>query len=133
MNRQETLFRISQLLSRFTEQVKILNSNGEFSINIHAENILINILNTIYTCNLKNVNYEENKIYPSIDLRDYDKRIAIQVTSTSNLDKIKHTLSEFISNELYKDFNIHVIEAKRNINSNGKKRGKVEEVIITNY
>ena len=41
MNRQETLFRISQLLSRFTEQVKILNSNGEFSINIHAENILI--------------------------------------------------------------------------------------------
>ena len=35
--------------------------------------------------------------------------------------------------DLYKDFNIHVIEAKRNINSNGKKRGKVEEVIITNY
>ena len=35
--------------------------------------------------------------------------------------------------ELYKDYNIHHIEAKRNINSNGKKRGKVEEVIITNY
>ena len=35
--------------------------------------------------------------------------------------------------ELYKDYHIHVIEAKRNINSNGKKRGKVEEVIITNY
>ena len=36
-------------------------------------------------------------------------------------------------NELYKGYNIHVIEAKRNINSNGNKRGKVEEVIITNY
>ena len=36
-------------------------------------------------------------------------------------------------NELYKDYNIYVIEAKRNINSNGKKRGAVEEVIITNY
>ena len=36
-------------------------------------------------------------------------------------------------NELYKDYNIHHIEAKRNINSNGKKRCKVEEVIITNY
>ena len=35
--------------------------------------------------------------------------------------------------ELYKDFNIQIIEAKRNINANGKKRGKVEEVIITNY
>ena len=28
--------------------------------------------------------------------------------------------------ELYKNFNIHVIEAKRNINSNGKKRGKLK-------
>ena len=36
-------------------------------------------------------------------------------------------------NELYKDYNINVIEAKRNINANGSKRGKVEEVIITNY
>ena len=36
-------------------------------------------------------------------------------------------------NELYKDYNINIIEAKRNINSNGKKRGNVEEVIITNY
>ena len=36
-------------------------------------------------------------------------------------------------NELYKDFNIHIVEAKRNINSKGTKRGKVEEVIITNY
>ena len=36
-------------------------------------------------------------------------------------------------NELYKDFNIHVIEAKRNINANGKRRGNVEEVIITNF
>ena len=36
-------------------------------------------------------------------------------------------------NELYSEFNIYVIQAKRNINANGKKRGKVEEVIITNY
>ena len=36
-------------------------------------------------------------------------------------------------NELYKDYHMHLIEAKRSINANGKKRGKVEEVIITNY
>lgn len=36
-------------------------------------------------------------------------------------------------NELYKDYNIHIIEAKRSINSKGNKRGNVEEVIITNY
>ena len=36
-------------------------------------------------------------------------------------------------NELYKDYNIHIIEAKRSINSKGTKRGNVEELIITNY
>ena len=36
-------------------------------------------------------------------------------------------------NELYKGYHFHIIEAKRNINANGKKRGKVEELIITNY
>lgn len=35
--------------------------------------------------------------------------------------------------ELYKEFNVHIIEAKRSINSKGDGRGKVEEVIITNY
>ena len=36
-------------------------------------------------------------------------------------------------NKLYQDYYIHHIEAKRNINSKGSKRGKVEEVIITNF
>jgi len=35
--------------------------------------------------------------------------------------------------ELYKDFNVHVIEANRRINSKADGRGNVEEVIITNY
>ncbi len=35
--------------------------------------------------------------------------------------------------ELYKDFHIHVVEAKRMINSKASGRGSVEEVIITNY
>lgn len=36
-------------------------------------------------------------------------------------------------NELYKQFNIHIISARRNINRNSSWRGLVEEVIITNY
>lgn len=36
-------------------------------------------------------------------------------------------------NELYSGYNIEIVQAKRNINSNGNKRGNVEEVIITNY
>lgn len=35
--------------------------------------------------------------------------------------------------ELYKDYNIHVVFAKRAVNSDASGRGDVEEVIITNY
>lgn len=34
---------------------------------------------------------------------------------------------------LYKDANIRIVKAKRSINSKGNKRGKVNEVIVTNY
>lgn len=40
--------------------------------------------------------------------------------------------TSFINN-LYEGFNIHVVKAKRMINSKGTGRGAVEEVIITNY
>ena len=36
-------------------------------------------------------------------------------------------------NELYNEFNIHVVNAKRMINADSNGRGNVEEVIITNY
>ena len=39
---------------------------------------------------------------------------------------------EFIR-ELYRDYNIVTIKAKRAINSNGNNRGAVSEVLIRNY
>ena len=35
--------------------------------------------------------------------------------------------------ELYKDYNFNYVTVQRNIGANSKNRGKVEEVIITNY
>jgi DNA adenine methylase len=35
--------------------------------------------------------------------------------------------------DLYKDFNIHTIQASRHINSKGGKRGKIAEVLVTSY
>ena len=66
---------------------------------------------------------EEQKRLADV-FKDLDKRGCYVMLSNHNTKLV---------NELYKDYNIHVIEAKRNINSNGKKRGKVEEVIVTNF
>lgn len=38
-----------------------------------------------------------------------------------------------ITLELYKEFNIHEVKAKRSINSVASKRGEISEVIVTNY
>ena len=61
-------------------------------------------------------------------LRDVVK----ELTEKGVLVMASNANTEFIR-DLYKDFNIHIIEARRNINSKGDGRGKVEEVIITNY
>jgi hypothetical protein len=42
--------------------------------------------------------------FPGIDLADDEKRVAIQVTSTATSEKIKHSLSEFVEHELYKQY-----------------------------
>ena len=68
-------------------------------------------------------NKDEQRRLASV-FKELDKRGCYVMLSNHNT---------MLINELYKDYNINVIEAKRNINANGKKRGKVEELIITNY
>jgi len=63
-----------------------------------------------------------------VRLRDTIKRL----TEKGVLVMASNANTEFIR-EIYKEFNIHIIEAKRMINSKGTGRGNVEEVIITNY
>jgi hypothetical protein len=104
MEQQVVLNRIRTLLSRFKEEVKIDNSNGEFSRNIHAENVLLKVLNVAYDLDLHNVNYEEGKTFPAIDLRDEGRRTAFQITSTGTVDKVVHTLKECVKNGMDEQF-----------------------------
>ena len=79
------------------------------------------------------------KIFTSYTDSGFDREEQIRLAKVfKELDKkgcyvMLSNHNTILINDLYKDFNIHVIEAKRNINSDGKKRGKVEEVIVTNY
>ncbi|AWX42881.1 adenine-specific DNA methyltransferase [Metamycoplasma cloacale] len=76
------------------------------------------------------VNYDKNGFN-----KDDQKRLS-EVFKELNQRGVYVMLSnhntDFI-NDLYKDYNIHIIKAKRIINSNSLGRGEIEEVIITNY
>lgn len=45
---------------------------------------------------------------------------------------LSNSATDFIK-DLYKDYNIKIVKAKRAINSNGKKRGAIDEVLVRNY
>lgn len=92
MYQEDLLHRIRTYLSRFESEVCIDNNNGEFSINNHAENILIPILNTAYGFDLHSANIEYGIIYPGIDLIDEQRKTAFQITSTCDYKKVAHTL-----------------------------------------
>lgn len=74
--------------------------------------------------------------YTSVGFNKSDQECLAQ--SCQHLDRIG---AKFIASnsdtelvhELYQQFNIRTVYAKRNINANGRKRGAVAEVLITNF
>ncbi|MFN8712543.1 MAG: SMEK domain-containing protein [Bacteroidota bacterium] len=106
MNRQEKLLRIGTMLARFVAEVKIFNEGNLYDINIHAENVLIPILNEVFGVSVENLNVTQKKNYPAIDLADFNGRVAFQVTSSSSITKLNDTFDLFKENNLDKKFDI---------------------------
>ena len=67
---------------------------------------------------------KEEQIRLAEVFKELDKRGCYVMLSNYNTKLIK---------ELYKDYNFNYVTAPRNIGASSKNRGKVEEVIITNY
>lgn len=77
-----------------------------------------------FTSYTKNDFNREEQIRLAREFKKLSKNGIKVMLSNNNTDLIR---------ELYQEFNIHIINAKRNINSKSDGRGYVEEVIITNY
>ncbi len=60
------------------------------------------------------------------------KRLCDQLDRKSINFLLSNSATEFIL-DLYKDYNITIVQAKRAINSKGNKRGSVDEVLVRNY
>ena len=115
MNKKRALDRIIELYSLFRFEVEYFNSASLFDINIYAESVLIPLLNHAYGLNLKDANFDE-KNFSAVDLIDKENRVAIQVTSTANGEKIKHTLETYLKDKRYKDFDsvyVYILKTKQ--------------------
>lgn len=115
MNKKRTVDRIIELFSRFRAEVELYNSSSLFDINIYAESILIPILNHTYGLDLNDANFNE-KNFSAVDLIDTDARVAFQVTSTEGGEKVKHTLTTYIKDKRYENFDsifVYVLKKKQ--------------------
>lgn len=112
---EKLLSEIGKLLAEFEVYVKMRNKSNLTDINILLENVYKDVLNILFDLNLSNLN--RNYSFPAIDLGDKAKKISYQITSTKDISKIEHTISEFKRNNCKKEYNelyILIISDKRN-------------------
>lgn len=104
-------------MSRFVAQIEGATAMSRTDINKVAQTILIPLLAEVYGyTELKNLDSPEYPNYPAIDLGDETARVSFQVTSTSDNDKVKHTLEKFVDNKFYENYDrliIYILKKKQ--------------------
>ncbi|MFO8236009.1 MAG: DNA adenine methylase [Bacteroidales bacterium] len=137
---------------------KILDTENLLAVNKALRNVII--LNKDFTETLKEINNDPCFFYLDPPYKPISKSSAFNAYSQNGFDdeeqkRLKEFLDtlnakniywllsnsdlknidpedEFFDN-LYQEFNISRVKAKRAINSNGRKRGKIYELLIKNY
>ncbi len=84
-------------LTFLSREIESSSSMGHFDINKVCEDLVCGLFRELFgLAQLRNLNNEEKQNFPGIDLADDQARIAIQVTSTTNLGKIKDSITTFL-------------------------------------
>jgi WD40 repeat protein len=91
--------RIIELFSNWVGQINAYNEIRWYDINRYSEDIALYLLNKIYNYKLRNLN-DEQEDYPAIDLGDEDNKIAFQITSSFDNEKIKKNLKTFSTKDV---------------------------------
>lgn len=97
-------------MSQLASQVEAASAMQLYDIHKVSENLVLGILRELYGWrNLRNLNATERANFPGIDLADDVAGIAIQVTATPTLDKIKSTIETFLKHGLEKKYHRVVV------------------------
>lgn len=92
-------------MSHLATQVEAASAMQLYDIHKVSENLVLGVLRELYGWrNLRNLNATERTNFPGIDLADDVAGVAIQVTATPTLDKIKSTIETFLAHELNKKY-----------------------------
>lgn len=92
-------------MSLLATQVETASAMQHYDIHKVSENLMLGVMRELYGWrNLRNLNASERTNFPGIDLADDVAGVAIQVTATPSLDKIKSTVETFLAHGLDKKY-----------------------------
>ena len=116
INRQASITKITNSLSRLVSLVELYNRVDLTDVNIHAQTFYARLLNLAYDFELVNLNTDYQN-FPAIDLGDVSSSTAFQVTSNNDRDKIQDTINKFENHKLYEEYDslkVLIITNKKN-------------------
>jgi len=93
MKRQEYINKIVRYSAIFINEIEGFSALNQYDINIHAENFYIPVFNELFGLSLENINVTQKRNFPAVDLADFKKKVAIQITSTNSSQKVYDTLN----------------------------------------
>ncbi len=117
MNSEQITKNMSSLLSRVYVEIELLSHLGMHDKNIFAENLMLQLFNTMYGYHFVNANVKSRKSnYPGIDLIDTEQKIICQVSSETTSTKLKETLESVQDNKNLYGYHLLFIALKQDAN-----------------
>ncbi|CEO08442.1 SMEK domain-containing protein [Paraclostridium sordellii] len=119
-----TIDSIKRRLHEVARGIKENNKINLTDINVICEEIFGKILNEIFGMNLISMSAEVAGNFIAVDLIDYDKKVAFQVTSRSDRKKIENTIEKFNKSDISKQIeslNILILDDEEHRYNNPEK------------
>lgn len=105
MKHLDLLNEFRELMAQLVTQVQASAAMGHYDINKVSEGLVRGVLRELYRwSNLRDLNAEEKANFPGVDLADDTLKLAVQVTATPTLDKIKSSIQTFLTHNLDKRY-----------------------------
>ena len=108
MNRTEYYNYIDEKLHTLAYRITTNGKLNMLHLHMHSESFYLHFFNLLYDYNLVNLNKSIQNV-EAIDLIDFDKKIVIQVSSTSTKQKIESSLDKDLIKEYSKDYSFKFI------------------------
>lgn len=105
-----------ELIAQLRHEIEAASAMGQFDAHKISENLMCGLLRELCGwTDLRNLNREQAN-FPGIDLADDTRRVAVQVTATADIGKLKYTLEQFLSRDLHQRYDrliVYVLTAKQ--------------------